>query len=517
MAVRQIEFSLIPEKADNQSALKQQVLLALKPDETLNGYEILKKSLDARSKQIIYRFKVEIFTDSDRPSTKQLIISPLTTKAPQAVIVGFGPTGMFAALQLLQAGIKPIVIERGKTVKDRRRDLANLNRNGIVDEDSNYCFGEGGAGTFSDGKLYTRSNKRGDVQQVLRWLVKHGASEQIMYDAHPHIGTNKLPGIVENIRNTIIANGGEIHFNEKLTGLLVENNQLKGITTSVRQFATDKLILATGHSARDVFNLLYNEKIQIENKPFALGVRIEMPQLVIDQIQYRCESRPDALPPASYSVVEQVNGRGVFSFCMCPGGIIAPAATAGGEIVVNGWSPSKRNGKFANSGLVVSVLPDDWKQFEKSGPLAAMHFQASVEQKAWHSAGAHGLKAPAQKAIDFIHKKVSGTLPDCSYIPGVVSADLNEVLPYAISDRISKALLVFNKKMKGYIGEETLLVAPESRTSSPVRIPRHKTTLMHLQVKGLYPCGEGAGYAGGIVSAAIDGMACADKIRESLS
>ena len=347
---------------------------------------------------------------------------------------------------------------------------------------------------------------------MLEWLVYHGAPAHILFEAHPHIGTNKLPAIVENIRKTIIEKGGEIHFNTQLKSLQIADNKIVGIETNRGEFKTHQVILATGHSANDVFEMLFRQGIKIENKPFALGVRIEHPQTLIDSIQYKCEIRPKSLPPSAYSLVEQIKGRGVFSFCMCPGGIIAPASTSPGEIVVNGWSPSKRNGQFANSGMVVSVNEEDWKEFSEKGPLAALYFQNNIERKAFEAAGSKGLVAPAQRAVDFVRGIISKELPECSYIPGVSSSDLFEVLPRAVADRIAKALPIFNNKMRGYLHPESILVAPESRTSSPVRVPRDKESLEHPDIKGLYPCGEGAGYAGGIVSAAIDGILCAEKL-----
>jgi len=512
VAIQQIEFSVAPERENDLLFIENEVHKLVPIGEKLNDWAIKKKSLDARSRTIIYRLKVEIYTNEDYLEKKTTQFNAVGNSNKEAIIVGFGPAGMFAALQLLNKGIKPIIIERGKAVKERRRDLAILNKEGIVNPDSNYCFGEGGAGTFSDGKLYTRSNKRGDINLVLEWLVYHGAPTSILYEAHPHIGTNKLPAIVENIRNTIIEKGGEVHFNTQLKSLQIADNKIVGIETNAGEIKANHVILATGHSANDVFEMLYKQQITIENKPFALGVRIEHPQSLIDEIQYKCEIRPASLPPSAYSLVQQVEGRGVFSFCMCPGGIIAPASTSAGEIVVNGWSPSKRNGKFANSGMVVSVVEEDWKDFAYKGPLAALYFQNNIERKAFVAAGSNGLVAPAQKTIDFVNGKFSNVLPACSYIPGIKSTDLNEVLPEAIATRIAKALPLFNNKMRGYLHPESILVAPESRTSSPVRIPRDRETLEHPVIQGLYPCGEGAGYAGGIVSAAIDGILCAEKI-----
>ena len=436
-------------------------------------------------------------------------------------VIGCGPAGLFAALRLIELGYKPIIIERGKNVKGRRRDIAEINRKGIVNPDSNYCFGEGGAGTFSDGKLYTRSGKRGNIQKVLETFIQFGANGDIAVDAHPHIGTNKLPRIIENMRNAILECGGEIHFNTKFISFELEGNKIKGIKTrslsngTETSVKTKAVILATGHSARDIFEYFHQNKFKIEAKSFALGIRIEHPQSIIDAAQYHQTARNEFLPPASYALVSQQNNRGVYSFCMCPGGIIAPAATAPGELVVNGWSPSKRNNPYANSGVVVSVDGNDFLRFSKHGELAALRYQQEIEKKSF-LAGGGDLKAPAQRMADFVNKKISSSLPSCSYIPGIVSADLFSVLPKEISLPLQSALKDFGKKMparhggKGYFTNEAVLVATESRTSSPVRIPRDAATLMHTELSGLFPCAEGAGYAGGIVSAAMDGERCAE-------
>ncbi len=512
-----IEISLLPEHCfDYDSTLLSVSKKSGFAD--VSAIKILKKSLDARQKPIKYNLNVDVYFNEAPPKENTDFDFKDVRNAEEVVIIGSGPAGLFAALKLLEKGLKPIIFERGKDVRERRRDLALITKQNTVNPESNYCFGEGGAGTYSDGKLYTRSTKRGDVNRILRMLVKHGADENILFEAHPHIGTNKLPAIITSIRETILQYGGEVHFNSKLTDIEIENNKIKSVEINSNfKLKTSNIILATGHSARDIFELLHKRNILIEAKPFALGVRIEHPQNVIDSIQYKldcregiCDSRGDFLPPASYSIVNQSLGRGVFSFCMCPGGIIAPAATAPGEIVVNGWSPSKRNNKFANSGLVVSIDEKDIKIFEKYGPLAAMKFQSSVEQKAFDVT--KSLQAPAQRVMDFVNKKVSTTLPECSYIPGIKSSSLDDVLPDFVSASLRDALQVFGKKMKGYLTNEAVMVATESRTSSPVRIPRSKETLQHVQIEGLYPCGEGAGYAGGIISAAIDGENCAEKI-----
>ncbi len=522
--IHKIEIVLLPEDVGNaekqleRAAHKLEVL-----PEVIKTIKILKRSIDARSDRVKYRLMIEVFIDELPPPEKKLVelfsFDKDVSSSEPVLIVGFGPAGMFAALKLIELGMKPVIIERGKNVQQRRRDLAAINKEGIVNPDSNYCFGEGGAGTYSDGKLYTRSNKRGDIHRILDIFVFHGADENIRIDAHPHIGTNKLPKIVEAIRETILNAGGEIHFDTKLTDIITEENIVRGIITKnvstgeLNEIKSKSLILATGHSARDIYELLDSKKILIEAKPFALGVRVEHPQHIIDAVQYHCDNRGEFLPPASYSLSYQFKDRGVYSFCMCPGGIIAPAATAPGEIVVNGWSPSKRNNPFANSGLVASVNPKDYEKYKSVGALAALKYQEKVEQLAFE-AGKGDLRAPAQRLIDFVSGKVSQNLPECSYLPGLTTSELSNVLPNEISIAIKEALKFFGKKMKAYYSNEAVLVATESRTSSPVRIPRDEETLQHPQIKGLYPCGEGAGYAGGIVSAAMDGERCAMLISQ---
>ena len=482
--------------------------------------EVLRKSLDARGRQQKFHFKVAIGPEAE---TAQKISYnsdnlPFVSNAKRVLIIGAGPAGLFAALELIQLGMKPIVIERGKDVRSRRRDLADLNKADKVNPDSNYCFGEGGAGTYSDGKLYTRSNKRGDIRQVLEMFVVHGANPDILVEAHPHIGTNKLPPLVAELRETIIKHGGEVHFETKVEKLKIQNQQFKGVITSAGQLIeAEALIVATGHSARDIFEMLHQQNVQIEAKPFAIGFRVEHPQVLIDEIQYKAKMRSEWLPPASYSLIHQANTskgvRGVFSFCMCPGGFIVPAMTAEGEIVVNGMSPSRRNSRFANSGMVVSVDTPEFQPFEKHGPLAAMKFQASMEQKA-ASYFPGKLAAPAQRLEDFVQGKMSDSFPDCSYQPGLEAVQLSEILPKHLSEALRLGFIEFGKKMRGYLSNEAVLVGLESRTSSPVKIPRDRETAMHPQIDGLFPCGEGAGYAGGIMSAALDGIFVARKIGE---
>jgi hypothetical protein len=453
--------------------------------------------------------QIKVYIDESPLKEERTIVFPKLTNSKTVLIVGAGPAGLFAALQCIENGLKPLVVERGKDVKQRRRDLATLNKQGIVNTESNYCYGEGGAGTYSDGKLYTRSNKRGDINKVLQIFVQHGADQDILIDARPHIGTNKLPHIITAIRETIQNAGGEVLFDSKLTDFIIKDGKIKGIIINQEQeLLADHVILATGHSARDIYELLNKKNILIEAKPFALGVRIEHPQQIIDSAQYHCDSRSEFLPPAYYSMVEQVKTRGVFSFCMCPGGIIAPCATGLNEIVVNGWSPSKRNNPFANSGTVVQVTLDDVQGYD---PLRMLNFQSEIEQLAFEAGGGN-LVAPAQRMIDFVENRLSINLPKNSYLPGTKSVMLDNILPEFVASSLKAALPLFGKKMKGYYTNEAILVGVESRTSSPVRIPRDKETYQHPQVYGLYPCAEGAGYAGGIISAAIDGINCANAI-----
>lgn len=507
---KEIEITLAPAHVADHQMILQTLAKTLKVDiATIKDFQILKRSIDARSRKVIYRLQVRAFIN-EKPDfvQKQHVYQPLKN-AKHVIIVGAGPAGLFAALQCIENGLKPIVVERGKDVKQRRRDLAAINKLGEVNTESNYCYGEGGAGTYSDGKLYTRSNKRGDINKVLEIFVQHGADKDIIIDARPHIGTNKLPQIITAIRETIINAGGEVLFDAKLTDFIIVDGQIKGIIINqTEELHSDHVILATGHSARDIYELLDQKNILIEAKPFALGVRIEHPQQVIDSAQYHCDVRSEFLPPAYYSMVEQVNTRGVFSFCMCPGGIIAPCATGLNEIVVNGWSPSKRNNPYANSGTVVQVTLNDVQGYD---PLRMLNFQSEIEKLAFQAGGGN-LVAPAQRMIDFVENKLSIDLPKNSYLPGTKSVMLANILPEFVSESLKAALPLFGKKMKGYYTNEAILVGVESRTSSPVRIPRDKDTYQHPQVTGLYPCAEGAGYAGGIVSAAIDGINCANAI-----
>lgn len=513
---KELQIQVTPQIASDNNLLREFVAGYMKVDSTRFGeIEILKRSIDARQKEVKINLRLQIYDKHEvKLEDSYLPVYKNVSNQKEVVIVGAGPAGLFAALQLIELGLKPIIIERGKDVKDRRRDLKAINQEHIVNPESNYCFGEGGAGTYSDGKLYTRSKKRGDVNRILELLVGFGASKDILVDAHPHIGTNKLPQIIENIRNTIIECGGEVMFNAKFTDIYVSDNSIVGIQINHNtKISTDQLILATGHSARDVYELLHFKNIYIEAKPFALGVRVEHSQELIDKIQYSCDYRDENLPPAPYNIVKQIEGRGMYSFCMCPGGIIAPCATSPGEVVTNGWSPSKRDQQTANSGIVVELKLEDFEPYKKFGSLAGLEFQKKIEQTAWALAG-KSQKVPAQKMVDFTQKKVSDSIPKTSYVPGTTSVELGEVFPWFLTDVLRKGFVEFGKSMKGYYTNEAILHAPESRTSSPVRIPRNSDTLEHIQIKGLYPCGEGAGYAGGIISAAIDGEKCAQKIKE---
>lgn len=543
-----LQITLPPEVALDDAKLHQHLKSSYQNiQEEEFRFQKLKQSIDARSRQIKVNLDVEIAI-GEQPTPLMEFKKDYTdvSHKKQAIVVGAGPAGMFAALRLIELGIKPILLERGKDVRSRRRDLAAINKDHIVNPESNYCFGEGGAGTYSDGKLYTRSKKRGDIRRVLEILVAHGATDQILVEAHPHIGTNKLPNVVADLRESILKAGGEVHFDTKVTDFIIENGSMKGvITADGKEITGIGVILATGHSARDIFELLHKKEVLIEAKPFAMGVRIEHQQTFVDECQYHRHDR-GLLPAASYSLVAQTYykniQRGVFSFCMCPGGFIVPAATAQGELVVNGMSPSRRDSRFANSGIVVAINEIDWQKYKHLGPLAGLELQKSVEQKAWEMGrrrcGAeqrvmstelrekqkntrnsvletrNSQTAPAQRLNDFLNGKISNQLNETSYQPGLVSMDMTEVLPDIIARPLQEGLKQFGKMMKGYVTNEAQLIGIESRTSSPVRIPRDRESLEHLQIKGLFPCGEGAGYAGGIVSAAMDGERCAEKLVE---
>lgn len=522
---KEISISVSPEIAVSAELLKKTLAGTFNLiEDQITSVKIVKRSLDARSRQIKININAEIFINEPEENENFHIDYPSVKDKIPVIIVGCGPAGMFAALKLIELGFKPVILERGKDVQSRRKDIADINKEHIVNPDSNYCFGEGGAGTYSDGKLYTRSTKKGDVKKILKVLVAHGATENILIDSHPHIGTNKLPLVVTAIRQSILNAGGEIHFNSRVVDFIVKGDEIKSVIVNGTDInagqGNDKgiiyegkaVILATGHSARDIFELLEKKKILIESKPFAMGVRVEHPQELIDSIQYHLpasEKRSIYLPAASYSFAHQVKERGVYSFCMCPGGFIVPAATAPGEVVVNGMSPSRRDSKFANSGIVVSIEPEDLKKYAGEGALSGLRFQQELERMAFE-AGGRSQTAPAQRLMDFCDKKLSSTLPDCSYQPGILSASLHDLLPASASDRLREGFRFFGKKMKGYLTNEAVILGVESRTSSPVRIPRDRNTLQHVQIKNLFPCGEGAGYAGGIVSAAVDGELCAE-------
>jgi hypothetical protein len=507
----QLRITLEEEKQLETLVKKSAEILAIS-EQDITGVKVLRKSIDARKRLIILNYKVAVYIKEPIPETSNYTFNYKDISSSKPVhIIGFGPAGMYAALRCIELGFKPVVLERGKNVKDRRRDLKAINQEHYVNEDSNYCFGEGGAGTYSDGKLYTRSLKRGDVRRVFENLVFHGATDQILVDAHPHIGTNKLPKVVESIRETILKYGGEVRFESRVVNFTTKNKLIQSIVLqNGEEITVNRVILATGHSARDIFYLLHKKKIALEAKSFAMGVRVEHPQHIIDSIQYHCKGeRDELLPAAAYSLVEQVNNRGVYSFCMCPGGFIVPSATANEEVVVNGMSPSKRNNQFANSGIVVEINADtDLYKYEHFGPLKALEYQKDLERLAFTSGGRRQ-SAPAQRLTDFVEGKLSSSLNATSYQPGLNTAPLHSLLPKLIGSRLRQGFKAFGEKMKGYYTEEANVVGVESRTSSPVSIPRN-ADLAHPEVLNLFPCGEGGGYAGGIVSAAMDGERCAE-------
>lgn len=491
--------------------------------DAIADYRVVRKNLDARKRPVLAMWRVEVALEGEElpVDVPALAAFPAVPEDARTVhVIGAGPAGLYAALSLIQYGVRPVILERGQPVRQRRRDLVSITREHRVDPDSNYCFGEGGAGTYSDGKLYTRSHKRGDIRGALEWLVQFGADPSILVEAHPHIGTNKLPQIIERMREAIVAAGGQVHFGSRVVDIVAPAGQVEALvwedcaTGQQQRAETGQVILATGHSARDVFELIDSKGWALEAKPFAMGVRVEHPQSLIDSIQYHGEERGEVLPPASYRLVCQAQGRGVHSFCMCPGGIVAPCATEQEQVVTNGWSPSKRNNPYANSGMVVQLDPADWEALGFKGVLGGLAFQRHVERLCWEAAG-QSQRAPAQRLVDFLTGKtgrVSKHLPACSYVPGVVSVNLRELLPNVIADALAEGLATFAKRMPRYLDRDALLIAPESRTSSPVRIPRDREGLMHPDVAGLYPCGEGGGYAGGILSAALDGLRVAAVI-----
>ncbi len=475
---------------------------------------VIKRSTDARQRQIKVNLTLEIYVDKEPQPAPVHFDYPSVDGRTEVVVVGGGPAGLFAALRLIERGLRPIVLERGRDVLSRKRDIAQINRNGAVNPDSNYAFGEGGAGTFSDGKLFTRSKKRGDYNKALQTLVFHGANPEILFEAHPHIGTDKLPQIISNMRRTILDAGGEFLFERRVSGLLLRDGRVRGVRCGDEAIEAAAVVLATGHSARDIYEMLWREGVRIEAKPFAMGVRIEHPQSLIDSIQYHCEERGEYLPAAAYSLVSQENGRGVYSFCMCPGGFIVPAMTDSAQSVVNGMSPSMRNSPYANSGLVTEVRLSDFEHLRGEwGELAGLKFQEQFEVMAKQNGG-DGQVAPAQRVADFVSGRGSHTLPATSYVPGLVTSRLDEWMPRFIAHSLRQGLATFGRRMRGFVTNEALVAGVESRTSSPVRIPRDKITLMHSDIEGLFPTGEGAGYAGGIISAALDGERVADAVAE---
>ncbi len=512
--IEDISLRVSPKTASSEQLLLREVASAMSLDENeINSLKITKRSIDARQRNIKVNLslKVAIGEDKDIPlDFGDFKFEILPEKAPQIIIVGAGPAGLFAGLKAIELGIKPIILERGSDVDSRRIKLAAISREGKIDPDSNYCFGEGGAGTYSDGKLFTRSKKRGNVVSILQLLHLFGASQEILIDSHPHIGSDKLPHIIKNIRNKIIECGGEVLFNEKVSEIIISNNAATGVITQSGKKFSGAVILATGHSARDIYRMLYDKKVRLEAKGLAIGVRLEHPQHLIDRLQYHShEGRGKYLPAAEYNYVTQVDGRGVYSFCMCPGGVIVPAMSGPYQGVVNGMSASARASKWANSGMVVELHPGDISGFENDGPLEMMVLQEHLERQFFEDAG-KSLKAPAQRMTDFIKGKQSDSLPPTSYSPGVVSSRLDSLLPPEIADRLKKGFIIFGRKCKGFVSEDALMVGLEARTSSPIRIPRDPDTFSHIEIENLYPAGEGAGYAGGIVSAAIDGQRCVE-------
>jgi uncharacterized FAD-dependent dehydrogenase len=515
---RQVNLTLDPESSANSDIIRKTAAKTANIDISEISYvRILRSSVDARQKNIKVNLSVEVFLPGENVSP---FLNPFKTQnvsqAREVLIAGAGPAGLFAALRLIELGIRPVIIERGKDVSARKKDIARISREQIVDPDSNYCFGEGGAGTYSDGKLYTRSKKRGDNSRVLELLCLHGANENILYEAHPHLGTDKLPGIISNIRKSIIVAGGIFLLGKKIIDIIIEGGRFKGVAISGgERFQAQSLILATGHSARDIYEICRVRGISLEMKPFAAGVRVEHPQELIDTIQYHGNKRGKYLPAAAYNIVRQVDGRGVYSFCMCPGGFIVPSATSQEEVVVNGMSPSERNSPFANSGIVVEIRPEDLVNFSSHGEFAGLEFQKEIERTAWVNGG-ETQRAPAQRLGDYVSGKASSSLPKVSYFPGVVSSPLHEWLPSFIGPRLREGFRQFGLAMKGYLTNEAVILGVESRTSSPLRIIRNADTMEQINISGLFPCGEGSGYTGGIVSSAVDGLKAAEAVSRKL-
>ena len=529
--IQEYQIRVLPEQAANEQSIKMFISKDKGIDaRTIKAIRILKRSIDARQRTIFVNLKVRIYIN-ELPQDEEFVHTEYQNVEgkPQVIVVGAGPGGLFAALRLIEQGLRPIVVERGKNVRDRKVDIARISREHKVDPESNYSFGEGGAGAYSDGKLYTRSKKRGNVDKILNVFCQHGASTSILVDAHPHIGTDKLPRVIENMRNTILECGGEVHFETRMDALIIEKEKVVGIETNTGKTFRGPVILATGHSARDVYRWLYSNGVQLEAKGIAVGVRLEHPSHLIDQIQYHNRNgRGKYLPAAEYSFVTQVDGRGVYSFCMCPGGFVVPAASGPHQIVVNGMSPSNRGGKWSNSGMVVELRPEDLLNEELKikndelaiectgeGPLAMMHLQEALEAACWQQ-GNMRQTAPSQRMVDFTRKKLSYDLPASSYSPGLVSSPLHFWMPKFISERLSKGFQQFGRSSHGFLTNEAVMIGMETRTSAPVRILRDNDTLQHVTINGLFPCGEGAGYAGGIVSAGIDGERCADAVAQYL-
>jgi uncharacterized FAD-dependent dehydrogenase len=517
--IKEIQLRLRPEEAASEQGLKRAALRATgEKAEDICAVRVLKRSIDARQRDIYVNLSLRLFL-REEPEALEYRVTEYhdVSEAKAAIVVGAGPGGLFAALRLIELGRRPILLERGKDVHERRRDIAAISRSQTVDPESNYCFGEGGAGAFSDGKLFTRSKKRGPVDDILHLLCQFGASPGILSDAHPHIGTDKLPRIIEGIRQEILRCGGEVHFGTRVDGLLLQGQRVEGVSTSTGEEFLGPVILATGHSARDVYYYLHGKGLRLEAKGSAMGVRLEHPQALIDQIRYhRKEGRGAYLPPAEYNFVTQVDGRGVYSFCMCPGGFVVPAASGPEQVVVNGMSPSSRAGRWANSGMVVEIHPEDLPPaYAPYGELALLKFQEDLEHKAFEEGG-YQQTAPAQRMEDFTRGRLSASLPASSYTPGLCSSALNQWLPETIAKRLREGLLHFGRSARGFLTNEAQLIGVETRTSSPLRIPRDKESLQYVELEGLYPCGEGAGYAGGIVSAALDGQSCAEALVQAV-
>lgn len=513
--IQDLQLRLDPATAYTPLRLQAEVSTLLGVDANRIGdIKVMRRSIDARQRRVMVNLDLKVYIDEKaphHPAFTSIDYKKLADDAPQCIVVGAGPAGLFAALRLIELGIKPLVLERGKDVDSRRKDMAAISRSNVVDPDSNYCFGEGGAGAYSDGKLYTRSKKRGSVDKILRVFHQHGAQESILVDAHPHIGTDRLPEVIKSMRKTIERCGGEVLFGHKVTGLIIDEDQVKGVVTEQNHILSGPVILATGHSARDVYRMLIDQGIELEPKGIAVGVRLEHPQQLIDSIRYHSpQGRGKYLPPAEYTLLTRVDDRAVYSFCMCPGGVIIPAASSPGEMVVNGMSSSSRGGRWANSGMVVEVLPED---IEGDDPLRMMKFQQHIEQTFFNESG-QSQNAPAQRMIDFVKGRPSNSVPSTSYAPGIHPARLDQLLPEPIARRLRRGFDEFGRKQRGFLTNDATLIGCETRTSAPVRIKRDNDTLCHVDIQGLYPCGEGAGYAGGIVSAAIDGERCADAVAD---